>query len=117
MFFKIETDYFLLTFFFPMAIPKYLQPVNRICPSITHNIIHQLLFSLFSCQDHFLKGCHLESYINESWIMLQTLWTGSLNLLDVMGEEGEKNLKILHKKSSWNCIISDYHSSKVSLRD
>lgn len=97
MFFKIETDYFLLIFFL-MAVLKYLQPVKRICPSVIHNIMHQLLGTLFSCQDNFLKGCHLESHTNGNWIMLQTVWTCSPNLLDVMGVEGEKKLEILYKK-------------------
>lgn len=34
-----------------------------------------------------------------------------------MGEVGEKEMEKTEQKSSWNCITSDYPSSKVSLQD
>lgn len=60
-----------------------------------HVIMHQLLCSLFNCQDHFLKGCHLESHTNANWIVVQTIWTMttcSLIYLVQMEEEGVKEM-------------------------
>lgn len=113
MYFKIETDYFLLIFF----SDGYSQILATCQENLSiNNTQYYASVTLFApwLSRSFFKGLSLrKSY---KWKLSYAVDCKNLqSWFTWCGEEDEKKFKILHR-SSWSCIITDYYCSKVSCR-